>query len=162
MKKIFLLSLFTSILLTGVVFLIYPLLQEAIVKWYLSLLKTTQVIQTSPAERFLIVLKTSLVTGAIPLLSFLVLLLLEKLKNRPLTQKGYLYTTILLLLAYVAGFSVKILLYGWGFKIADDPTAPGIINTIALSQLYFYNWGFILALLTAVLLVMVKRKQIAD
>nr|WP_294859062.1 hypothetical protein [uncultured Fluviicola sp.] len=153
MQKPILLTSALIVLFFITVWIVFPLVNEALLNQLTGPSSPFKITVSSINEEFMVRLKTALSFGMLPLISAVVFRLVRKYKNPEYPNGKLILILGVVCFAYLAGFLLKfiIVLLSLGV-IASEPLAPNVVSTIPLSQIYFYDYALICTLIAALLM----------
>lgn len=163
MQKPVLLTSLLFVLFLLVIWMVFPVLNDTLLKQLIGPAMPFKITVTSLNEEFLIRLKTALSFGALPLLSFGVFQLVKRTKNPNYPNGKLILILIVICFAYMVGFLVKFILILLSLGvIASEPLASNVTSDIPLSQVYFYDYALVCSVIAALLMWAFARKKTSD
>ena len=111
-------------------------------------------------EEMAVRLKTAISFGILPLFALVFFWLIRKIKN-PLYPTKKLGMLLLLISAgYLAGSYLKlVLLSNYVVDMENYRLSPEVVNSFSLSNICFYDYGLICAVMVALLIFMFAKKK---
>ncbi|WP_341903063.1 hypothetical protein [Fluviicola taffensis] len=163
MQKPILLTSILVVLFFFIMWLIFPLLNDALMKQLIDPAMPFKITVSSMNEEFTIRLKTALSFGVLPLLSFGFFQLVRRTKNPDYPNSKLILILMVVCFAYLVGFLIKFILILLSFGvIASEPLASDVASDIPLNQIYFYDYALVCSLIAGLFIWVFARKKKSD
>ncbi len=160
MQKPILLSSALAILFFFIMWMLFPVLNHVLLKEIIGSSKSTVLSTASMGEEQAIGLKTALSFGILPLLSCGIFELIRRIKNLeyPMRKLGAILSVVSI--GYLIGFCMKVvLLLIYVVDMEAYRLSPDIANSISLSQIYFYDYALVCAVIVGLLIFLFAKRK---
>lgn len=154
------LSLVLTILFFAIMWIVFPFLNEVLLKQLTNLSESAVFESTSMGDQSNLRLKTVLSFGVLPLLSLGAFQLIRRVKNPEYPARKLVIILSVVSVSYMIGFLCKYILVLLSLDvIVSEPISPNVKNAVPLNQLYFYDYALVFTVVAGLLLFLFAKKK---
>jgi len=159
MRSIILVASVIAVALFVVAFIAYPHILNTLLRFLASFVEHSEINAVSPTQFVHIHALTATSLALLPIFAMLTTWGTRKIKGQPADMGRFRTHLLILTTCYVVAVGAKFLIILYAFKNLDSMRVhPSIINSISLASVSFYQEGFWMAGLTAVMAVLLTKK----